>query len=143
MEPIDNVTPAELAIWQPWARQLVAVIDGARETIRADLIDSEKRARIGRLAEEVRELLSRLETERDLPNALRYPIALLRAPDPDPIRVSEAIDRLTALAQLTCDPTPTPSASTRRPRRFRGRLHAVRDQQEIPGLEPLTEGATA
>ena len=67
-------------------------------------------------------------------DALRLPL------DAEPISLSEALDRLRALAAMTF--IGSTSAVPPRGTRTRGRTRAVGDQQELPGLELINEGAT-
>lgn len=135
--PLD-LTDAELAFWHPWSRQLVQTIDQVRSVAESESSEDNKRSKLDRLGAEVHQLLNQLD-ERPSPcgdfgtaiDALRLP------PDAEPISLGEAIERLRTLAAMSLVRAP----ATTRDTRPRGRTRLVGDQQELPGLESINEGA--
>ena len=141
VESPDEITDADLAIWQPWSARLVAVIDAVRSVLANDDDDAAKRAQVAELGADANELLELLGVQPALPGAFGRAVDLLRSREgAEPLHIAEAIDRLTSLAHLvrSCAPT-LPAARSGRVRR---RPQRVDDQPELPGLEPLTQGAT-
>ena len=138
MEAPTDLGDADLAIWRPWSRKLCALIDAIRGASSDGVDDQLKRQRIIELGGEVLLLLESLNDQPDPPGLFGDAIRLLWSPvDADPIHVSDAIDRLCTLAHRASI-EPVVGVSLRR----RRRQHVLREQQELPGFEPLTEGAT-
>ena len=141
MQPSLDLTDTELAFWHPWSRQLGETIDQVRAVVASELSGDDKRSRLDQLGAEVHNLLRQLDERPSPPGGLGTVIDALRLPlNAEPIRLGDAIDRLRALATTTF--VGAPSAVPARGGRTRGRTRAVGDQQELPGLEPINEGAT-
>ncbi len=141
VESPDELTDADLAIWQPWSARLVAVIDAVRSVLASNGDDAGKRAQVAELGAEANELLGLLGAQPVLPGSFGRAVDLLRSPEgAEPLHIAEAIDRLTSLAHLVRPCSPTLPAA--RPGRVRHRPQRVADQPELPGLVPITQGAT-
>ena len=141
VESPDELTDADLAIWQPWSARLVAVIDAVRFVLASNAHDATKRAQVAELGAEAHDLLQLIGAQPALPGAFGRAVDLVRSPEgAEPSHIADAIDRLTSLAQLVRPCAATPSAA--RHGRVRHRPQRVDDQPELPGLEPLTQGAT-
>ena len=141
MQPPLDLTDTELAFWQPWSRQLVDAIDHVRSVVLSELSDDAKRSQLDQLGAEVHKLLCQLDERPSPCGDLGTVIDALRLPlDAEPIRLADAIDRLRTPAALSLNCPPSTAAS--RGGRTVGRTRTVGDQQELPGLEPINEGAT-
>ena len=141
MQSPPDIADTDLAFWQPWSRQLIDAIDQVRAVVACNSSGDGKRTLLDQLGAEVHKLLCQLDERPSPCGDLGTVIDALRLPlDAEPIRLGDAIDRLRALAAMSL--TGSPSAPAARGTRTRGRTRAVGDQQELPGLEPINEGAT-
>jgi hypothetical protein len=141
VQPPPDIADTELTFWQPWSRQLIDTIDQVRAVVVADSSDKAKRSQLDQLGAEVHDLLCQLDERTSPCGEFGAAIDALRLPlDAEPISLSDAIDRLRTLAAMTFrrSPTAVPPLGSR----TRGRTRVVGDQQELPGLEPINEGAT-
>ena len=152
----DDLAGVDVTVWVPWAKELTDILDAVRhvgashnhaatgETTgqptgesTGDLsgCGSSRRTEMVELGVRARGLLDRIGCQPSLPGVFGRAVDVLRAPtNVDPVRISEALERLVSLAVLLQpDPSPGPTIVQQRGGSTR---HDRRGQESLPGLEP-------